>query len=244
MHVLELKPKHQPKPAPELDFEPNESTALELKHKVDALAVVDKPAFDAGEALRATIKEAQKIELAPIVEEKQSRHTAWKKVSAIEKKVKERYDAIILPLNKKLHAFAEEQNRVALAAAKVAEEAAQKAAAEEYKRRETERLEQAAKLEQEGQAAAAEALLNTSVPEPVVEPVVPDVPLVKVAGAREVWKYEIVDKRAYVKACLDGTGGLTLDHVKEDDGWIGHKVRHDKGKFSAPGVRVWVENSR
>jgi hypothetical protein len=244
MHVLDLQPKHEPKPAPELDFEPNESTALELKHKVDALVVVDKPAFDAGEALRATIKEAEKIEIKAVADEKERRHAAWKKVVAIEKRIKERYDAIILPLNKKLHAFAEEQNRVALAAAKVAEEAAQKAAAEEYKQRETERLEEAAKLEREGKAAAAEALLNSSVPEPVVKPVVPDVPLVKVAGAREVWKYEIVDKRAYVKACLDGMGGLTLAHVKEDEGWIGHKVRHDKGKFSAPGVRVWVENSR
>lgn len=214
-------------------LEPSENVSIELKHKVDALSVVDKPSFVAGEALKATVKESLKKELVAITAEKQSRHTAYKKVVAIESKIKSRYQDVLEPLDGKLHAFVKEENRIAA-------EAAAKAEAEARKQAEEARLAQAAELEKQGKTEEADAVVSAPVPVPAIKAA----PMMKVKGAKKIWRFDVTDKAAFVKGCIEGTGVLSMDCFDVNTTLIGSLVVAQKEKFSAPGITTRVDNSR
>jgi len=207
-----------------------ETQAIELKHKLDSLVVKDQPSFEAGEALRATIKEAEKVEIDNVKEEKDRRHDEWKKVVAIETAIKKKYAELKEPLLNKLKAYAEEQRRKAEEARRIAAEAARKQAEEQ-------RLAQATALESAGHQGAAEAMIEAPIPEVATKKI--DVP--KVKGLRENWKYEIIDKKAFLKGCLEEDGCLNIGCAIEDSKVVGQMVRALKSNFKAPGIRVFCE---
>lgn len=204
--------------------------AIALKHDVEGLVVVDRPSFDAGEALRATIKKAIKETkdfFAPQKQEAQSRH---KKICDLEKRTLQPFVACESELKNKLYAYTEEQRRIAEEAAHMAQEAARKKAEEE-------RLAKAAELEKAGQTEAAEKVIEA--PPPEVKPPTIDTP--KVKGLRKTWRYMINDKRLFVVACVEGQGQLSLDCLAENSVVLGQLVRAMKDKLNAPGVSVYYE---
>ncbi len=132
--------------------------------------------------------------------------------------------------------IAEEQQRVEAERRRIVEEALAKA----RKEAEDVRLAQAAALEADGQAEAAEQVLDTPIQ---VEPVKVDLPplpasvppppprtAMKGVNTRENWKFEIVDPMLIPREYL------AVDEVK-----IGKVVRALKSATSIPGVRPYAE---
>jgi hypothetical protein len=209
------------------DTEHIETKALELRHSVTDLVVEDQPTFEAGEALRATIKsciKAVKDHFKGPKSEAKARHA---KICDAEKRHLGELQEVESDLRSKLFAYTEEQRRIA-------EEAARKAAEEARRQAEEERLARAEQLEKQGQNGAAEATLAAPVPEIAA----PRVEVPKVKGSRKVYSYEIADKRAFVEACLKGEGSLSLACICDDSKVLGSMVRAQKDAFDGAGVVV------
>lgn len=208
-----------------------DSQALVLMRKGDSIQVVDEPSREVGEALRATIQEAKKIALVAPTEHAQGLHAKWKRAVAVRDKMGSEYDAADTAIKVKLFKYRDDRRRIAEAAAHIAAERAREEAEEE-------RLKKAMALEADGHQATADAVMAAPVPQPKAQPIV-FVPRVK--GSRTVWRHEIVDKAAFVRACIDGVPPLTIDCVMQDTAVLGPIVREMKERFNAPGVRVTAE---
>lgn len=112
---------------------------------------------------------------------------------------------------------------------------------EEAARKERERLARLAeKAEQRGDEQKAEQFEEraTQVQAPVIAQQKPRMSGVSV---REVWKYEITDKMALIKAVADGKASPDLLSVNGAE--IGRRVRALKGEFNVAGIRAYAEKS-
>lgn len=126
-----------------------------------------------------------------------------------------------------------------------AEQARQRRQREEAQRQqEAESLRQAEAAEQRGdhearqqhlQAAAAPVVMPATVP--TVAPVVS-----QHSSARKVWRFEVADRDALVKAAAAGHP-LAKTCVMPDETTIGKLVRAQEDQCSIPGVRVWAEET-
>ncbi len=121
---------------------------------------------------------------------------------------------------------------------------------EEVRRAETRQVERAATLEAQGHGELAEAVLQ----EPVAVPQVA-LPTVKqeLAGSTfiDVWRYKVVDPVALLRAAADGLIAFSADN-QGDEGAIGAtSITIEVGKYVAalkdkstlPGIKVWKTQS-
>lgn len=94
-------------------------------------------------------------------------------------------------------------------------------------------MEEAALLEEKGQAQEAEKM-RERIPE-FKPTVLPEVPKLKDAHVRENWKYKVTDLKLLAQ--------MRPDLIMADSVKIGKIVRAQKEKAEIPGVEVWNESS-
>jgi hypothetical protein len=204
-----------------------QTQALELKHKVDGLVVKDRPSFEAGEALRGTLKEAIKTTTDFFREPKAEAHRRHKKLLDAERRALAPLKDAEATLKRNLLAYANEQRRIA-------EEKARK---EREKAREQAEKEQRAKAQEFmklGDFGAAKSVLSA----PVAAPAPPKVNAPKVKGARKTWSAEVTDMKAFVQACWRGECNMSLAMLLPDQVALNKLAVALKQNFSVPGVRA------
>ena len=121
-----------------------------------------------------------------------------------------------------------------------AREEAARLAAEALKRDEEARLVEAEALEAAGEAEAAGRVLDKPPPAPPPPPPT-RVPQIKGIAGRDIWKVEVVDLMALVKAVAAGT--VPLAAVEASGKVLGQQARSLQGEMKWPGVRVYSERS-
>jgi hypothetical protein len=94
--------------------------------------------------------------------------------------------------------------------------------------REEKRLAQIEKAEASGNFEKAEALAEKEV-----------VPVSGQLTKRANWKMRITDKKAFVKACLEGKNGLSLDFLEPATSSLNALAKAEKSKFKAPGLEAF-----
>ena len=193
-----------------------------------ALAVQNQEGYNAAGAYLLRVKEVRKKltdALEPFV---QSAHKAWKDAR---KRADEFYnpvdeaEAIVKPA---MATWWEQEERERLRKQQEADLEAQK--------REQDRIvAEAVKASENGNEAAAEAILDQPV---IVAPVVmPSVSQVKGVSMREVWQYEVTNLMELVKAVA--AGKVPLGALQANAMFLGQQARSLKGECRYPGVRVW-----
>ena len=209
-----------------------ESKALAWPDQARALKVVDTATYtEAGEMLRGI--KALRNEIAescdPVISAAHKAH----KVAVEQKKTLE------APLVTAETVLKGAMGRYVESEQRKAREEAARLAAEQRRIDEERRLAEAVDLEAAGEMEAAAKLIEepvVSLPPPVVRSAVP-----KLAGVstRDVWRFEVTDLAALVKAVAEGRASIGLLAANETA--IGGMVRSLKGAAAIPGVRVWEE---
>jgi hypothetical protein len=159
-------------------------------------------------------------------------HAAWKKAVAERNK----YDD---PLNKAedivkpamARWWTEEQERQAAERRRLESEA--------RKREEERLLAEAEQHAQNGDHAAADAVLEE--PVNVAPPIIPATPQTKGISMREEWKCEVSNLMELVKAIA--AGKVPLGAIKANDVFLGQQARSLKAEMKYPGVRVWSQKN-
>ena len=205
----------------------SEEKALELKSKVDSLAVVDQASYDAANSINA---EAYRLRKAfhewfdPIDEASKKQRQA---TIAQGKKIDEPFDYVIKVTGSKASAWIRAEEEKARETKRIAEEAARKAA-------EDAQLKAAEELQAAGLTNAATAILDAPVVIPKVEVETP----AKAEGVYYTDRFsaEVVDLMALVKAVADGKAPISA--VCANEVYLGQWARMSKGTEAMPGVRV------
>lgn len=188
-------------------------------------------------------------------EEYQNSATVLKKIKAGQKRLEELRTAITGPLNAALKAvndlFRQPADKLAAAERSIKAEIGRYADEQERIRREEQRkADEAARKQQEKLQAQAQKAADSGKVEKaaeleqraatVVAPVIQrEPPKVTGISSREVWKAEVADLAALVKAVAEGKAPLAL--VQANDKVIGAQARSLKQDFVVPGVKVWSE---
>ena len=205
-----------------------EVTAVTLQHNIAAIQVVDAPSFKASQALEATIRDAEKIEVANVQPQIDDAHAKHKRLVGIRNKIKDTYAELKKSLRTKQFSYRDQQQKIADAAArKAAEEARQAAAAEAAARAESLRVQ--------GQAGHAKAVEQAPIP---VQAVAAPVAVPKVKGVVTVWKAEVIDKDKFILAAWKGQNGLTKANIMVDEVLLGKMVRAHQGQVELPGILI------
>jgi hypothetical protein len=149
-------------------------------------------------------------------------------------------------LKRALLAWDQEQERIRRAEqARLQREAQEKAEAEARRLAEEQKLQEAIAAEESGDKQAAKDILEAPVVTPAVwvPPVVLPAATPKVEGLskRQVWKCEVNDLMALVKAVA--AGQIPLAAIEANTVFLGQQARSLKGEMKYPGVRVWPEDS-
>jgi colicin import membrane protein len=181
--------------------------------------------------------------------------TVLKKIKAGQKRLEELRTAITGPLNAALKAvndlFRAPADKLAAAERSIKAEINRYAEEQERIRREEQRkADEAARKEQEKLQAQAQRAAEKGKVEKaaeleqraatVVAPVIHrEPPKVTGISAREVWKAEVTDLAALVKAIAEGKAPLAL--VQANTTVVGQQARSLKQDFQVPGVKVWAE---
>ena len=114
------------------------------------------------------------------------------------------------------------------------------ALAESKRQEETVRVNQAVALEKAAEPELAQIVLDRKMA--VVPPVLQSaVPKVEGLAHTEVWKFDVVDPEALVKAAAAGHVPITA--VQPNTVFLGQMARSLKGLMSYPGVNVWSEKN-
>ena len=221
-------------------IEEAEQRALALPEKADHIRIMDADTFkEAAEftlTLRAIKKEIDNT-FDPIVKKA---HEAHKEAVAQKKKVLEPVEQAQKIIDGKIGEFHAEQERL-----RRAEEERLRKEAEEQARKEEEerRLEEASRLEQEGNSEMAEALLEAPLAPPVV--VIPKIetqaPKVDGLSVTKIYKGEVVNLAQLIQAVAQGRAPIGLLEVNQTA--LNGMARALKEAFSVPGCRVVVESS-
>ena len=217
-----------------------EQRALTLPEKATHIQIMDAETFkEAAEftlTLRAVKKEIDNT-FDPIVKKA---HEAHKEAVAQKKKVLEPVEQAQKIIDGKIGEFHAEQERL-----RRAEEERLRKEAEEQARKEEEerRLEEASRLEQEGNSEMAEALLEAPLAPPVV--VIPKIetqaPKVDGLSVTKIYKGEVVNLAQLIQAVAQGRAPIGLLEVNQTA--LNGMARALKEAFSVPGCRVVVESS-
>ena len=217
-----------------------EEKALSLPAKADRIQITDADTFkEAGEftiTLRAIKKEIDNT-FDPIVKKA---HEAHKEAVDQKKKVMEPVEQAQKIIDRKIGDFhAEEERKRKAEEDRLRKEAEKQARKEEEERR----LEEAARLEQEGNSEMADAILDAPIAPPVV--VIPKVetqaPKVEGLSVTKVYKAEVVSLAQLVQAVAQGRAPIGLLEVNQTA--LNGMARALKEAFSVPGCRVVVESS-
>lgn len=220
--------------ATEIDEIQQLSTAVESwPVKAQAVTVVDTGSYQIAANLLLDIKGLRtEIEstFGPIV---QKAHAAHKEAVAQRKKHEEPLQTAEKLIKGRMGTWqrAEEQRQ---------REEAARLAAEAQRRDEEVRLREAEQLEADGETEAAERVLDEPAPAPPPPPPT-RVPEVKGISGRDVWKYEVTDLMALVKAVA--ARDVPLAAVEASAKVLGQQARSLQGEMKWPGVRVWSERS-
>ena len=217
-----------------------EQRALTLPEKATHIQIMDAETFkEAAEftlTLRAVKKEIDNT-FDPIVKKA---HEAHKEAVAQKKKVMEPVEQAQKIIDRKIGDFHAEQERI-----RKAEEDRLRKEAEEQARKEEEerRLEEAARLEQEGDSAMADAILEAPIlPQPVVVPkVATQAPKVEGLSVSKIYKGEVVNLAQLIQAVAQGRAPIGLLEVNQTA--LNGMARALKEAFNVPGCRVVVESS-
>ena len=217
-----------------------EQRALTLPEKATHIQIMDAETFkEAAEftlTLRAVKKEIDNT-FDPIVKKA---HEAHKEAVAQKKKVMEPVEQAQKIIDRKIGDFHAEQERI-----RKAEEDRLRKEAEEQARKEEEerRIEEAARLEQEGDSEMAEMILESPIAPPVV--VIPTVqtqaPKVEGLSVTKLYKAEVFSLPQLVQAVAQGRAPIGLLEVNQTA--LNGMARALKEAFSVPGCRVVVESS-
>lgn len=217
-----------------------EQRALTLPEKAAHIQIMDVDTFkEAAEftlTLRAVKKEIDNT-FDPIVKKA---HEAHKEAVAQKKKVLEPVEQAQKIIDGKIGEFHAAQERL-----RRAEEDRLRKEAEEQARKEEEerRLEEAARLEQEGDSAMADAILEAPIlPQPVIVPkVATQAPKVEGLSVSKIYKGEVVNLAQLIQAVAQGRAPIGLLEVNQTA--LNGMARALKEAFSVPGCRVVVESS-
>lgn len=151
---------------------------------------------------------------------------------------------------RKLEEAARREREKAESAARAAREKAEEEAAELRRKADAEaaagRAAEAARLaaraDQKVERAEIKADTFEQVAATVVAPVIRrEAPKVAGLATRKVWKAEVVDLMALVKAVAEGKAPLAL--LMANDKLIGQQARSLGAEFVTPGIKVWSESS-
>ncbi|MDA8112094.1 MAG: hypothetical protein M0T83_06550 [Nitrospiraceae bacterium] len=217
-----------------------EQRALTLPEKADHIKIMDADTFkEAAEftlTLRAIKKEIDNT-FDPIVKKA---HEAHKEAVSQKKKVMEPVEQAQKVIDRKIGDFHAEEERKR----KVEEDRLRKEAEEQARKEEEDRrLQEASRLEQEGNSEMAEALLEAPIAPPVV--VLPKVetqaPKVEGLSVSKVYKGEVLSLPQLVQAVAQGRAPIGLIEVNQTA--LNGMARALKEAFSVPGCRVVVESS-
>ena len=206
--------------------------ALTIPEQADAVKIVDADSYVKASglwqdirALRAKVKES----FDPII---QKAHAAHRAALDSKAKVDAPLEVAEKTVKKAMNAWDEEQERIR-------QEEQRRLQEEARKREEEARLAAAIEAEQAGAKEEAEQILE----EPVyVAPVVVQKQTPKVQGGpvfRTVWKHQVTDLMALVKAVAAGHAPLTA--IQANDVFLGQQARSLKDALRIPGVKAYSE---
>ena len=217
-----------------------EQRALTLPEKATHIQIMDAETFKEAAEFTLTLRTIKKEidnTFDPIVKKA---HEAHKEAVAQKKKVLEPVEQAQKIIDGKIGEFHAEQERL-----RRAEEERLRKEAEEQARKEEEerRLEEASRLEQEGNSEMAEALLEAPLAPPVV--VIPKIetqaPKVDGLSVTKIYKGEVVNLAQLIQAVAQGRAPIGLLEVNQTA--LNGMARALKEAFSVPGCRVVVESS-
>lgn len=206
--------------------------ALTIPEQANAVKIVDADSYVKASglwqdirALRAKVKES----FDPII---QKAHAAHRAALDSKAKVDAPLEVAEKTVKKAMNAWDEEQERIR-------QEEQRRLQEEARKREEEARLAAAIEAEQAGAKEEAEQILE----EPVyVAPVVVQKQTPKVQGGpvfRTVWKHQVTDLIALVKAVAAGHAPLTA--IQANDVFLGQQARSLKDALRIPGVKAYSE---
>ncbi len=206
--------------------------ALTIPEQANAVKIVDADSYVKASglwqdirALRAKVKES----FDPII---QKAHAAHRAALDSKAKVDAPLEVAEKTVKKAMNAWDEEQERIR-------QEEQRRLQEEARKREEEARLAAAIEAEQAGAKEEAEQILE----EPVyVAPVVVQKQTPKVQGGpvfRTVWKHQVTDLMALVKAVAAGHAPLTA--IQANDVFLGQQARSLKDALRIPGVKAYSE---
>lgn len=209
------------------------SSAVLARDKCLSLAVITKPEeFElAGELLKecANARSVVAAHMDPLCD---AAHKSWKATTEKRKEMLAPVDAAESHLRNIRSAY---QRKIAEDNRRAQEEAARK-------QREAEEAQRIA-YEKQQKAAAKKGVAPPPAPEPipvpVVEPVYQSAPQTSGVSMVKVWKFEIVDFPALVKAVAEGKADI--HNLLPNEKLIGANVKVLKGGYSLPGVRVFED---
>lgn len=201
--------------------------------KAQAVTVVDAGSYQVAADLLLDIKGLRTeidATFGPIV---QKAHAAHKEAVAQRKKHEQPLQEAEKLIKSRMGTWqrAEEQRQ---------REEAARLAAEARRRDEEARLREAEALEEAGEVEAAERVLDEPAPAPPPPPPT-RVPVIKGVSGRDIWKFEVTDFPALVRAAAAGT--VPMAALEPSTKFLGQQARSLMGEMKYDGVRVWSERS-
>lgn len=188
-------------------------------------------AMEFAKNIKGLIKEVE-ASFDPIVKKS---YAAWKEAIAQKDKHLEPLNGALKLIDGKGRTFRYEQEQIRLEEERKARELAQKEADRLARRAEkaaeSGKVEKAAELQEKAaELAAITPIIQTKVSK--VEGIV----------VRKVWKAEVTDFGAYVKAVANGQ--LPLISVQANETYLKQQAISTKGTMIIPGVRIYSEDSK
>ena len=206
--------------------------ALTIPEQANAVKIVDPDSYVKASGLWQDIRALRKQvsdTFTPII---QKAHAAHREALDRKAAVDAPLEVAEKTVKKAMNAWDEEQERI--------RQAEQRRLQEEARKREEEaRLQAAIEAEKEGAKEEAEEILNKPV---YVPPIIVEKQTPKPQGGpvfRTVWKHQVTDLMALVKAVAAGQAPLAA--IQANDVFLGQQARSLKEAMRYPGVRAYSE---
>lgn len=203
---------------------------LKLLETAKAFTIVDQAGYEHVVEIVKKVKDRRKMWSNLIKPVKEAARSAWQKVVDLEKEVDTPLSVIENEVCKpKLVAWEIEQEKKRIAE--------QERIAAQIKRQEEEaKLAVAVELEEGGNKAAAEAVLDQPVVMPAVE--LPKTTAVKGISYRDQYSAVVIDMKAFVAAVAAGT--IPMEAITPNGPFLNNQAKAFKGALNYPGVEVKV----
>lgn len=230
------------------DVTTQDAKALTLLDKAKQVVVTSKPEYDAAVEFGRGLAALEAEIVAHYKPAKEAAHKAHAEMCAAEKvhlkPVQEAKSIVSKVCTAWKVAEDEKARRLADEARARAEAKAEKLRAEELKRREDDRLKQAAELAAAGKKAEADAVLEAPIHVPVmqfVSPLVEADTTTEGAALRGTWDVEVFDLAALVNAVAEGLAPIGC--VQPDLKYLKARARADKNELRIAGVRAVLKQT-